>query len=112
ENSIAAAAQSTLGVLLFPFANDRPDVTLRLVKQDDAAAHFIVEHPDGIDHIFFGEPGRTIESGEITFGGASAVIRYREGKPTSFCAAKTLTLKLGERSLIESRLLRDVEDNF
>ena len=42
----------------------------------------------------------------------SLVVRYRDGKPMSFSAAKTLTLKVGERSLIESRLLRDVEDNF
>jgi hypothetical protein len=112
ENSITAGAQSTLGVLLFPFATNRPDVKLQLIKQDHAAAHFSVEHLDGADHILFGEPGRTIESGDVTFSGASAVIRYRDGKPTSFCAAKTLTLKVGERSLVESGRQRDLEDNF
>ena len=79
-----------------------------LVKQSGVAVHFAVEHPDGVDQIFFG----AIDSGEISFNGAAATIRSRKDQPASFAAVKTLTLRVAGKSLVNSPTLTDAEGNF
>ena len=88
----ALAARLTLGVLLFPFADHRPEVKLTLVKQDQLAAHFRVDHPGGSDHIFFGEGDHTLESEKFSFHGAAAVVRLSNENLTRFSTAKARTL--------------------
>jgi hypothetical protein len=99
-------------VLLFPYTGDLGNWDFRVLNTAGAAPHFAVDHPEGTDHVLFGEAGKIVESNGITFNGASALIRYRDDKPISFAAAKTLTLKVAERSLVQSDTARDVEGNF
>jgi hypothetical protein len=103
---------ATIGVLLFPFADSRPDVTLQLVKQDHLTAHFKVEHPSGVDHVFLGQTDTILTSGDFTFNGECAVIRYPRNGPPGFSTAKTLTLKVGNRTIAESASPADSEGNF
>ncbi len=112
ESAVDPAAPQTLGVLLFPFADARPDVAFSIVATDHRASHFMVKHPAGVDHILIGEEGCTLKSMDFTFSGACAVVRCRDDKPVSFATAKTLSLKLGERSLVDSPRMTDVEGNF
>ena len=111
QRTIEAPGTATLGVLLFPFKTDRPHVSVRLVKQDQLAAHFAVEHPAGIDHIFLGDPTRIFTSSEFAFQGACAIVRRRRGEQTSYSVAKSLTLKVGEKSVHESVTPSDSEGN-
>ena len=91
-----------LGVLLSPFADHRPEVKLTLVKQDQLAAHFRVDHPGGSDHIFFGEGDHTLESEKFTFNGASAVARMSNDRIERFSVAQSRALTFDGRRLVDS----------
>ena len=103
ERSIAPGERATLGVLLYPQKSEQTKVELSVVNQTHDAAHFRVQHPDGTDDVLFG----AIKSGDIDFNGSAAILRN-----TRYATAKTLTLKVGGKTIVDSPTPRDDEGNF
>jgi hypothetical protein len=94
--------------LLFPFADTRPDVRFEVIKREESSAHLRVAHPDGVDDILI----NPIKSGEFALRGDCAVLSRRASQIASFAAAKTLTLSVGGKSLVNSGVPCDAEGNF
>jgi hypothetical protein len=111
EKAIEAPNTATLGVLLFPFQSARPNVTIRLLNQDQLAAHFCVEHPGGNDHILIGDATRVFTAGYYSLQGAAGVIRNRGKGHVSYSVAKSLSLKIADKSFHESASPADSEGN-
>jgi hypothetical protein len=103
---------STLGVLLFPFAAELPKVKVSLVKQDHRAAYFSVEHPSGVDHIFLGEEGASMQAGGFVFIGACAVARYQNSKAKSWSVAKASTFRIGDNLVVDSDVPADQQGHL
>jgi len=113
EGKVTSNAPAVLGVALYPFERERPKVSVKMIDGQDRAAHFVVEHPLGTDHLLFGQEGMEMNSGGIRFSGACALVRFDDDRPVDWAAAQALVLAAGEKiTMIDSKTPRDAEGNL
>jgi hypothetical protein len=86
---IGPQRSESLGVVLYPFAEKKPQISVREISKN----HFLIDYPAGTDRLIFGN----VDADGIQFRGACAVVR-----PGAWALANGTLLTVGGRSLHES----------
>jgi hypothetical protein len=96
RRSLTAGATEPFGVLLYPYEAHAPAVAL---GQIGSAHHFTINHPQGEDHLLFGDE----TSNAIDFAGSFAFVRFRNGAPVQWSVANATRLRLDGKVVHESQ---------
>lgn len=102
-------APATLGVLLYPFREQRPQLRFERVDTPATNAHFVVEHPIGTDHILINNSQSEMQSMGIRFKGACALVRYTDKRPREWAVSEATRLAVDGKTLVDATTARDGE---
>jgi hypothetical protein len=95
RRALAPGARESFGVLLYPYEARTPAVALR---QSGRPLHFSIDHPQGRDHLLFGDES----SGAIDFAGRFAFVRFRSRAPVQWSVAHATRLCIDGRVVHDS----------